>query len=179
MSDDPTPKEQVFSEGDQALIVDRRARQYLVRLTQDNRFESHVGNFDLSKLIGMPYGSWLTSPSGHRIIAYKPTLADITLRMPRIATVMYPKDLATLLVYADMFPGAKVLEAGAGSGATTMTLLRAVGESGQVISYDTRQDMLDQTLANVKLANSDPHNLTLKQKNIYEGIEDDLSLIHI
>ena len=173
MSDDPTPKEQVFSEGDQALIVDRRDRQYLVRLTQDNRFESHVGNFDLSKLIGMPYGSWLKSPSGHRIIAYKPTLADITLRMPRIATVMYPKDLATLLVYADIFPGAKVLEAGAGSGATTMTLLRAVGESGQVISYDTRQDMLDQTLANVKLANSDPHNLTLKQKNIYEGIEDD------
>ena len=173
MSDDSTPKEHVFSEGDQALIVDRRDRQYLVQLTQDNRFESHVGNFDLSKLIGMPYGSWLTSPSGHRIIAYKPTLADITLRMPRIATVMYPKDLATLLVYADIFPGAKVLEAGAGSGATTMTLLRAVGESGQVISYDTRQDMLDQTLANVKLANSDPHNLTLKQKNIYEGIEDD------
>ena len=173
MSDDSTPKEHVFSEGDQVLIVDRRDRQYLVRLTQDNRFESHVGNFDLSKLIGMPYGSWLKSPSGHRIIAYKPTLADITLRMPRIATVMYPKDLATLLVYADIFPGAKVLEAGAGSGATTMTLLRAVGESGQVISYDTRQDMLDQTLANVKLANSDTHNLTLKQNNIYEGIEDD------
>ncbi|MDP6513636.1 MAG: tRNA (adenine-N1)-methyltransferase, partial [SAR202 cluster bacterium] len=163
----------VFNEGDRALIVDRRDRQYLVQLTQDNRFESHVGNFDLSQLIGMPYGSWLTSPSGHRIIAYKPTLADITLRMPRIATVMYPKDLGTLLVYADIYPGAKVLEAGAGSGATTMTLLRAVGESGQVISYDTRQDMLDQALANVKLANSDPHNLTLKLKDIYEGIEDD------
>jgi tRNA (adenine57-N1/adenine58-N1)-methyltransferase len=173
MSEDSIPEEHVFSEGDHALIVDRRDRQYLVQLTQDNRFESHVGNFELSELIGMPYGSWLTSPSGHRIIAYKPTLADITLRMPRIATVMYPKDLGTLLVYADIYPGAKVLEAGAGSGATTMTLLRAVGESGQVISYDTRQDMLDQALANVKLANSDPHNLTLKLKDIYEGIEDD------
>ena len=82
MSDDPTPKEHVFSDGDQALIVDRRERQYLVQLTQDNRFESHVGNFDLSKLIGMPYGSWLTSPSGHKIIAYKPTLADITPNFP-------------------------------------------------------------------------------------------------
>ena len=173
MSDDPNPNEHVFSEGDHALIVDRRDRQYLVQLTEDNRFESHVGNFDLSQLIGMPYGSWLTSPSGHRIIAYKPTLADITLRMPRIATVMYPKDLGTLLVFADIFPGAKVLEAGAGSGATTMTLLRAVGESGQVIAYDTRQDMLDQALANVKMTNPEPDNLTLKQRDIYEGIEDD------
>jgi tRNA (adenine57-N1/adenine58-N1)-methyltransferase len=86
---------------------------------------------------------------------------------------MYPKDLGTLLVFADIFPGAKVLEAGAGSGATTMTLLRAVGESGQVISYDIRQDMLDQALANVKLTNSEPDNLTLKKKDIYEGIEDD------
>ena len=173
MSENTNPEERVFREGDHALIVDRRDRQYLVELTQDKRFESHVGNFDLSELIGMPYGSWLTSPSGHRIIAFKPTLADITLRMPRIATVMYPKDLGMLLVYADIVPGAKVLEAGAGSGATTMTLLRAVGESGQVISYDTRQDMLDQALANVKMTNSEPNNLTLKKKDIYEGIEED------
>jgi tRNA (adenine57-N1/adenine58-N1)-methyltransferase len=173
MSDSTIPEEYLFHEGDQALIVDRRDRQYLIELSKDKRFESHVGNFDLSQLIGMPYGSWITSPSGHRITAYKPTLADITLRMPRIATVMYPKDLGTLLVFADIFPGAKVLEAGAGSGATTMTLLRAVGESGQVISYDIRQDMLDQALANVKLTNSEPDNLTLKKKDIYEGIEDD------
>jgi tRNA (adenine57-N1/adenine58-N1)-methyltransferase len=173
MSESTIPEEYLFREGDQALIVDRRDRQYLIELSKDKRFESHVGNFDLSQLIGMPYGSWITSPSGHRVTAYKPTLADITLRMPRIATVMYPKDLGTLLVFADIFPGAKVLEAGAGSGATTMTLLRAVGESGQVISYDTRQDMLDQALANVKLINSEPDNLTLKKKDIYEGIEDD------
>jgi tRNA (adenine57-N1/adenine58-N1)-methyltransferase len=173
MSDSTIPEEYLFREGDQALIVDRRDRQYLIELSKDKRFESHVGNFDLSQLIGMPYGSWITSPSGHRVTAYKPTLADITLRMPRIATVMYPKDLGTLLVFADIFPGAKVLEAGAGSGATTMTLLRAVGESGQVISYDTRQDMLDQALANVKMINSEPDNLTLKKKDIYEGIEDD------
>jgi len=162
----------VFHCGDQALIVDRRNRQYLVELNQDKRFESHVGNFDLSKLIGMPYGSWLTSPSGHKIIAFKPSLSDITLRMRRIATVMYPKDLGALLVYADIFPTAKVLEAGAGSGATTMTLLRAVGESGQVISYDTREDMLDQALTNVRLSTFDIANLHFRKKDIYEGIDD-------
>lgn len=173
MTEDTTRQQNVFQEGDHALIVDRRDRQYLVKLTQENRFESHVGNFDLSELIGKPHGSWVTSPSGHRIIAFKPTLADVTLRMPRIATVMYPKDLGAMLVYADIFPGAKVLEAGAGSGATTMTLLRAVGSSGQVISYDTRQDMLDQALENIKMTTPEPGNLTLRLRDIYQGIEDE------
>lgn len=173
MTEDTTRQQNVFQEGDHALIVDRRDRQYLVKLTQENRFESHVGNFDLSELIGKPHGSWVTSPSGHRIIAFKPTLADVTLRMPRIATVMYPKDLGAMLVYADIFPGAKILEAGAGSGATTMTLLRAVGSSGQVISYDTRQDMLDQALENIKMTTPEPGNLTLRLRDIYQGIEDE------
>ena len=112
-------------------------------------FESHIGNYPARDLIGQPEGSWIVTNRGHRLLAVRPALADLTLRMPRLATVMYPKDLGAMLTYADVFPGARVLEAGAGSGAFTMALLRAVGDSGRVYTYDVRQDMIDQSRANV------------------------------
>jgi tRNA (adenine57-N1/adenine58-N1)-methyltransferase len=162
----------VFREADYCLLIDRRDRQYLVRLMPGNRFESHIGGCDLTELIGRPAGTWIETAKGHWMIAFKATLADLTLRMPRIATVMYPKDLGTMLVYADIFGGARVVEAGAGSGATTMSLLRAVGQSGEVISYDIRQDMLDQALANVEKEYLVHDNLKLKQGDVYQGFEE-------
>jgi tRNA (adenine57-N1/adenine58-N1)-methyltransferase len=162
----------VFQEADYCLLIDRRDRQYLVHLMPGNRFESHIGSCDLAELIGQPPGTWIATGKGHWMIAFKPTLADFTLRMPRIATVMYPKDLGAMLVSADIFGGARVVEAGAGSGATTMSLLRAVGPGGQVISYDLRQDMLDQALANVEKEYPVHDNLTLKQGDLYQGIDE-------
>ncbi len=173
MTDNTLPDNHTFREGDTALLIDRRGRQYLIKLEEGNRFESHVGKLDVGALIGQPEGTWLVTGSGHRYIAFKPTLADLTLRMPRIATVMYPKDLGTLLVYADIFPGARVLEAGSGSGATTMALLRAVGESGQLFSYDLRQDMLDQARDNVEMMSPEHPNLCFKQGDVYEGFPED------
>jgi tRNA (adenine57-N1/adenine58-N1)-methyltransferase len=162
----------VFREADYCLLIDRRDRQYLVHLMPGNRFESHIGSCDLTELIGQPPGTWIATAKGHWMIAFKPTLADITLRMPRIATVMYPKDLGTMLVSADIFGGARVVEAGAGSGATTMSLLRAVGQGGEVISYDIRQDMLDQARKNVEKEYPVHDNLTLKLGDVYQGIDE-------
>ena len=120
-----------------------------MQLTPGELFETHIGNYPTGDLIGQPEGTRIVTNRGHRLLAVRPTLSDLTLRMPRLATVMYPKDLGALLVYADIFTGARVLEAGAGSGAVTMTLLRAVGETGHVYTYDVRQDMIDQAQTNI------------------------------
>ena len=162
-----------FRDGEYVQFLDRRGRSYLVHLTERNLFESHIGNYPARELIGQPEGSWIVTNKGHRLLAVRPTLSDLTLRMPRLATVMYPKDLGAMLTYADVFPGARVLEAGAGSGAFTMALLRAVGDSGRVYSYDVRQDMIDQALANIGRYFERWDNLEMKIGDVYQGIEED------
>ncbi len=169
---DNAPARHVFHEGDHALIIDRRGRRYLTLLRAGAKFESHLGAFPHDDAIGAEAGSWMTTNRGHVLLAVKPTMADFALDMPRIATVGYPKDLGAILVYGDIFPGAHVLEAGCGSGAVTMALLRAVGERGSLVSYDVRQDMIDRTRANVGSMLHDTSNLTLKLGDVYESIEE-------
>ena len=144
----------------------------MVHLTEGRLFESHIGNYPTSDLIGQEDGCWIFTNKMHRLTALRPTLSDLTLNMPRIATVMYPKDLGATLVYADIFPGARVLEAGAGSGALTMMLLRAVGETGRVYTYDVRQDMINQSLANIARYFQRWDNLDIKIGDVYEGFEE-------
>jgi len=163
----------VFNDGDHALMVDRRGRRYLVRLRSSASFDTHIGSVPHDELIGKEEGTWATTSRGHHLIALKPLMADFSREMPRIATVVYPKDLGAILVYGDIFPGARVLEAGSGSGSLTIALLRAVGEAGQVFSYDVRQDMLRQTLANVDSFVPRHDNLTLKIGDVYQGFEED------
>ena len=162
----------IFHEGDHALVIDRRGRRYLALLRSGAKFESHLGAFEHDALIGSEAGCWMTTNRGHVLLAVKPTMADFALEMPRIATVGYPKDLGTILVYGDIFPGARVLEAGCGSGAMTMALLRAIGEHGSLVSYDVRQDMIDRTRENVSAMLADTSNLTLKLGDVYEGFEE-------
>ena len=154
-------------------MLDRRGRSYLVQLTLGDLFETHIGNYPTGDLIGQTEGSRVVTNRGHRLLAVRPTLSDLTLRMPRLATVMYPKDLGAMLFYADIFTGARVLEAGAGSGAVTMTLLRAVGETGRVFTYDIRQDMIDQARANISRYFENWDNLELKLGDVYEGLEEE------
>ena len=169
---DEAPARHVFHEGEHALIIDRRGRRYLSLLRAGSKFESHLGAFPHDDLIGSDVGSWMTTNRGHVLLAVKPTMADFALDMPRIATVGYPKDLGAILVYGDIFPGARVLEAGCGSGAVTMALLRAVGARGSLVSYDVRQDMIDRARENVQAMHSDTSNLTLKLGDVYESIEE-------
>ncbi len=171
MADDQHPT-YVFREGDHALIVDRRGRHYLVQLDSSASFHTHVGNFPHADLIGQNEGTWVTTAQGHNLIAFKPSLADFTREMPRIATVVYPKDLGAIITYGDIFPGATVLEAGSGSGALTLALLRAVGARGSVIAYDIRADLIERTAANVASIHEEAPNLELKQGDVYEGFSE-------
>lgn len=163
------PGRHIFREGDHALVIDRRGRRYLALLRSGSKFESHLGAFPHDDLIGAEAGCWMITNRGHVLLAVNPTMADFALDMPRIATVGYPKDLGTILVYGDIFPGARVLEAGCGSGAVTMALLRAVGERGSLVSYDVRQDMIDRARENVSAMHANLSNLTLKLGDVYEG----------
>ena len=163
----------VFQEGDSALMIDRKGRRYLIRLRPSEAFHSHIGHVSHDDLIGHEEGTWLTTSKGHYLLAMKPTMADFTLDMPRIATVIYPKDQGAILTYGDIFPGAKVLEAGSGSGALTMTLLRAVGEHGSLVSYDLREDMLKRAETNVSAMFPTHPNLTFKQGDVNDGFEED------
>ena len=168
----PQPRH-VFHEGDHALVVDRKGRRYLTQLSATGTFHSHVGRFAHAALIGQEEGTWVTTAQGHNLLAVKPTLADFTREMPRIATVIYPKDLGAIITYGDIFPGAAVLEAGAGSGALTLALLRAVGKIGRVVSYEVRDDMLERAAANVRALFPESPNLTLKKGDVYDGFEEE------
>ena len=177
MPDAESPR-YVFRGGDHALLVDRRGRRYLLKLDPAATFHTHLGNFAHEALIGAQEGERVTTSTGHVLLAVKPTMADFTRLMPRIATVVYPKDLGAIIVYGDIFPGARVLEAGTGSGAVTIALSRAVGERGQVISYDIRPDMIQRALENIEAMSLDTSRICIKQGDVYEGfVEQDLDRI--
>ena len=171
--DDSVSSNNVFRESDHALMVDRKGRHYLLKLQASGSFRSHLGGFAHADLIGREDGSRILTDSGHKLLAVKPTMADYILEMPRIATVGYPKDIGAILVHGDIFPGAKILEAGTGSGGMTIALLRAVGEHGHVTSYDLRNDMIERALKNIEGVLPDHANLSIKQGDVYEGFDED------
>ncbi|HVL90337.1 MAG TPA: tRNA (adenine-N1)-methyltransferase [Actinomycetota bacterium] len=126
--------------GERILLVDRKGRRYLLALKAGGEFHAHHGVVAHDEIIGKPEGIKVTSTGGATMIAYRPGIADFILKMPRGAQVIYPKDIGPILIEADVYPGATVLEAGTGSGALTLALVRAVGEQGRVVSYDLRED---------------------------------------
>src|ERR1700744_1894992 len=129
-----------FEAGDQVQLTDPKGRHHQLVLTPGKSFFTHRGSISHDDLIGAPDGSVVTSSGGTPYVALRPLLADYTLAMKRGAAVVYPKDAAQIVAMADIFPGARVIEAGAGSGALTCWLLRAGGESGTVTSYERRPD---------------------------------------
>lgn len=137
-------------EGDQVQLTDPKGRHHTITLSAGKQFHTHKGSLDHDDLIGAPEGTVLTSTGGTAYLALRPLLADFVLSMPRGATVIYPKDAAQIVAMADVFPGARVVEAGVGSGALTMSLLRAVGESGMVSSYEVRDDFAAVARKNVR-----------------------------
>ncbi|MDQ3914104.1 MAG: tRNA (adenine-N1)-methyltransferase [Actinomycetota bacterium] len=168
----------VLQPGDRVLLIDSRDRRYLVTLATGKQFHSHAGSVDHDALIGLDEGSVVRTSGGAKLTAFRPTLADFVLKMPRGAQVVYPKDVALILVYADVFPGATVLEAGSGSGSLTLALSRAVGESGRVISYELREDHHAQAAANLaswyEAAAAKPENVELRVGDVFSDLEPDL-----
>jgi tRNA (adenine57-N1/adenine58-N1)-methyltransferase len=122
-------------------------------------------------LIGRDEGVTVRTTRNAALVAIRPTLGEYVLEMPRGAQVIYPKDLGPILMLADIFPGARVLESGVGSGALTMTLLRAVGPTGSVTGYEIRDDFADRARRNVEGYLGPDLPLTIEVRDIYEGIE--------
>jgi tRNA (adenine57-N1/adenine58-N1)-methyltransferase len=139
-----------FEPRERVLLLDAKGRRYLVRLQEGGTFHFHGGAVRHDDLLGEQEGVVVSSGTGASLAAYRPRLADFILKMPRGAQVVYPKDVGAILVFADVFPGARVLEAGTGSGSLTISLARAVGSSGRVVSYELRPDHHEQAVANVQ-----------------------------
>jgi len=131
---------EAFREGEVCLLNDAKGRQYLVTLTSSTTWQSEKGSLAHDTIIGQPEGSTVTTSSGAPIVILRPRLADYVLRMKRGAAVMYPKDTSALLMWADIAPGCTVVEAGTGSGALTLALSRAVGDTGIIVSVERRED---------------------------------------
>lgn len=146
-----------FVPGDQVQITDPKGRKHLVLLAEGRTFHTHRGGLAHDDLIGAPEGTVVKSSGGTPYVALRPLLADFTLSMSRGAAVVYPKDAAQIVALADIFPGARVLEAGAGSGALACWLLRAVGEGGLLVSYERRADFADIARNNVERFFGGPH----------------------
>ena len=162
--------------GERVLLSDTRGRRYLIVLGTGKQFHSHLGAIEHDDLIGATEGVTVRTTNGAPLTAFRPTLSDFVLKMKRAAQVVYPKDIGLILVYADVFPGATVVEAGTGSGSLTLALSRAVGPEGRVISYELREDHHEQAAENIAAfyegSGGKPENLELRVGDVFEGIED-------
>jgi tRNA (adenine57-N1/adenine58-N1)-methyltransferase len=154
--------------GEKVMVVDSRDRTYLVTLREGGEFHTHAGVTPHSAMIGQPEGVTVRSNSGARFVVVRPTLADFVLNMPRGAQVIYPKDIGPLLVLADVFPGARVLEAGVGSGALSIALLRAGAE---LVGYELRADFAATARANVETFLGPEAGYRVEERDVYAGID--------
>jgi tRNA (adenine57-N1/adenine58-N1)-methyltransferase catalytic subunit len=143
--------------GDRVQLTDPKGRLHTITLTPGREFHTHRGLFRHDDLIGRPEGTVVRNTAGVEYLALRPLLADYVLSMPRGAAVVYPKDAGQIIAMADIFPGARVVEAGVGSGALSMSLLRAVGDAGMVHSYERRTEFADIARVNVETFFGGPH----------------------
>jgi tRNA (adenine57-N1/adenine58-N1)-methyltransferase catalytic subunit len=167
-------------DGEPVLLIDRRRRRYMITLRGGGTSDLRGGKVSHDDLVGRDEGGTIRSTRGERFLVVRPTMAEFILEMPRGAQVVYPKDLGAIVIGADLFPGARVLEAGTGSGALTMTLVRAVGPGGRVVSYEIREEFARTAERNLQRFLGPTESLVLKRHDIYEGVAaEDLPLDRI
>jgi len=135
--------------GEWVRLTDTKGRRHNICLEPGKQFFTNRGSLSHDDLIGRPEGFSITSSAGGEYLVFRPLLSEFVVSMPRGAAVVYPKDAAQIVAMADVFPGARVVEAGVGSGALTCSLLRAVGPYGLVSSYERRQEFADVAERNV------------------------------
>lgn len=160
-----------FEPGDKVLLTDTRGRRYLLTLRPGTSFHFHRGIVQHDDILELSDGATVKSTGGETLTVLRPTYADYVLKMPRGAQVIYPKDVAAILVQGDIYPEARVLEAGVGSGALTMALLRAVGPAGMVTACELREEFAARARANIEEFMGKVENLEIRMANIYEPIE--------
>ncbi len=151
-------------------MVDAKDRRYLVTLREGGEFHTHAGVTPHEEIIGREEGLTVRSGTGARYLVVRPTLSDFVLAMPRGAQVVYPKDIGPLLVLADVFPGARVLEAGVGSGALSIALLRA---GADLVGYEVRPDFAVKAHANVEGFLGEGTAYRVEERDVYAGIDEE------
>jgi tRNA (adenine57-N1/adenine58-N1)-methyltransferase catalytic subunit len=161
----------IFQAGERVHLIDKKERPYAVTLKSGEVFQHSGDRIPHDDIIGKPDGTVVQFSNGKLMVAVHPTLGEYTLKMPRGAQVIYPKDLAVIPMWADIYPGARVFEAGVGSGALTMALLRAVGDRGCVVSYEVREDFATTATKNIERFMGKVPNHFLQIRDAYEGIE--------
>jgi tRNA (adenine57-N1/adenine58-N1)-methyltransferase len=160
-----------FTEGEKVLLIDNKQRRYLLTLAGGAEFHSHTGLIPHEEIIGAEEGVTLRTSRGSRFTAFRPTLSDFILKMPRGAQVIYPKDLGPILLLADIYPGARVLESGVGSGALSMTMLRA---GADIVGYELREDFAARAQGNVRsfLGDDLASRYRVELRDAYDGIDE-------
>jgi tRNA (adenine57-N1/adenine58-N1)-methyltransferase len=166
---DPGASPGTLRAGERVLLVDAKARRYLLTLQPGAMFHTHAGIVAHDSIIGGTDGASVTGSTGRQFLVVRPTLSDVVLKMPRGAQVIYPKDLGAILLGADIGPGMRVLEAGVGSGALSMALLRA---GAHVVGYELRPDFANGARANVAAWSGDDVSYRVEVRDVYEGIDE-------
>jgi tRNA (adenine57-N1/adenine58-N1)-methyltransferase len=166
-------QQRAFAAGEPVIFIDRKQRVYYDHLKPGYKTNIRGDMLPHDEIIGRHEGFRMLSQRETPFLVFRPTINDHVVNMPRGAQVIYPKDLGIMIQYADIYPGAKVVEAGLGSGSLTTALLRAVGPSGEVISYEVRRDFIENAQSNLKRFLGEITNHTIRETNIYEKFDDD------
>ena len=156
--------------GERVMLIDAKDRHYLITLRADAAFHTHAGIIQHNDIIGVPEGSLIRGSTERSFLVLRPTLSDVVLKMPRGAQVIYPKDLGTILMQADIGPGMRVLESGVGSGALSMTMLRA---GALITGYEIREDFAEQAKKNVHDMLGDDVSYDVKIRDVTLGIDEE------
>ena len=150
------PHRGVFQWGDRVQLTDEKGRHHTVSLAEGGELHSHRGVLKHESLIGLTDGSVVANSHGTEYLAFRPLLSDFAMSMPRGAAIVYPKDAAHIVTFGDIFPGAVVVEAGVGSGALSLSLLQAIGETGSLTSFERREEFAEIAAANIEGYFGDP-----------------------
>lgn len=161
-----------FQADEPVILLDRKDREYLARLDQRRAIAIRGGKIAVDDIIGRDEGSAVRSTMNEPFLVFRPSLPQLIPNLPRTAQVIYPKDLGPILIWADLFPGARVIEAGVGAGALSMTLLRAIGDEGRLFSYEIREDFAELAKQNIARYFGPAPNWTVKLGDVANELEE-------
>ena len=159
-----------FADGDIAVLYDRRRRRYRVELKEGGTFFTHLGSIPHDDIIGRHEGFTALTTKRHRLLVFRPTFRESVIELPRQSQVIYPKDLGQILMHGDIYPGARIVEVGLGSGATSAALLRAIGSTGSLTTYEVRENIVGPASQNVARLAYETANHSIVVGDAYEGI---------
>ena len=159
-----------FQADDAVILLDRKDREYLARLDQRSAISIRGGKIAVADILGRQEGSVVRSSLNEPFLVFRPSLPQLIPNLPRSAQVIYPKDIGPILLWADLFAGARVIEAGVGAGALSIALLRAIGETGQLVSYEIREDFADLAKKNVERYLGPVSNWIVKVADVASGL---------